>query len=78
MMPHIVVKWYAGRSQAQKAALAEAITWEVVAVAGCAERSVSVAIEDIPEEAWPETVYRPDILEKKDTLVRKPGYNPFE
>ena len=76
-MPHIVVKWYPGRTRAQKEALAEAITREVVAIADCAERSVSVAIEDIPEEAWVEAVYRPDILEKKETLIRKPGYDPF-
>ena len=76
-MPHIIVKWYPGRSRAQKEALAEAITREVVAIAGCAERSVSVAVEDIPEKDWAEAVYRPFILEKKETLIRKPGYNPF-
>ena len=76
-MPHIIVKWYPGRSLAQKQALAEAITREVAAIADCAERSVSVAIEDIPEDTWAEAVYRPDILEKEETLVRKPGYNPF-
>ena len=46
---------------------------EVFAVAGCAARSVSVAIEDIPEDTWAEAVFRRDILEKEDTLVRKPG-----
>ena len=77
-MPHIIVKWYPGRTRAQKEALAEAITREVMAIAGCAERSVSVAIEDIPENEWTEAVYRPDIIRKEETLVRKPGYNPFE
>jgi 4-oxalocrotonate tautomerase len=76
-MPHIIVKWYTGRTQAQKEALAEAITKEVVAVAGCAERSVSVAIEDVAPEDWTETVYRPDILEKQEMLVRQPGYDPL-
>jgi 4-oxalocrotonate tautomerase len=76
-MPHIIVKWYPGRTQAQKEALADAITREVVAVAGCAESSVSVAIEAVATEDWAEAVYRPDILEKEDTLIRKPGYNPF-
>ena len=76
-MPHIIVKWYPGRSKAQKEALADAITREVVAVAGCAEGSVSVTIEEVTPEDWAETVYRPDILEKEDDLVRKPGYNPF-
>jgi len=76
-MPHIIVKWYPGRSKAQKETLAEAITREVVTVAGCAESSVSVAIEDVAQEDWAEAVYRPDILEKENNLVRKPGYNPF-
>lgn len=76
-MPHIIVKWYPGRTQAQKEVLADAITREVVAVAGCAESSVSVVIEDVAPEDWAEAVYRPDILEKEDTLIRKPGYNPF-
>ena len=69
-MPHIIVKWYPGRSKAQKEALAEAITREVVAVAGCAESSVSVAIEEVVPEDWAEAVYRPDILGKEKNLVR--------
>ncbi|MCB2169019.1 MAG: tautomerase family protein [Deltaproteobacteria bacterium] len=76
-MPHIIVKWYPGRTKAQKEALAEAITREVVTVAGCAESSVSVAIEEVAPEDWAEAVYRPDILGKENNLVRKPGYNPF-
>ena len=76
-MPHIIVKWYPGRSKAQKEALADAITREVLAVAGCAESSVSVAIEEVVPEDWAEAVYRPDILGKEKNLVRKPGYNPF-
>jgi 4-oxalocrotonate tautomerase len=76
-MPHIIVKWYPGRSKAQKEALADAITREVLAVAGCAESSVSVAIEEVAPEDWAEAVYRPDILGKEKNLVRKPGYNPF-
>ena len=76
-MPHIFVKWYTGRSRDQKEALARAITREVVAVAGCAERSVSVAIEDVAPEDWADTVYRPDILDKPETIIQKPGYDPF-
>jgi 4-oxalocrotonate tautomerase len=37
-----------------------------------------VAFEEIAPEAWPEAVYRPDILEKKETLYRLPGYDPFD
>ena len=76
-MPHIIVKMYPGRSNDQKVELARAITREVVAISGCAASSVSVALEEIPPESWAEAVYRPDILDKEETLIRKPGYNPF-
>jgi 4-oxalocrotonate tautomerase len=78
MMPHIIVKLYPGRSEEQKTQLTEAIVRDVIAIAKCEEKSVSVAIEEIKPEAWAETVYRPDILDKPDKLYKKPGYNPFE
>jgi 4-oxalocrotonate tautomerase len=77
IMPHIIVKWYPGRSVARKEELARAITREVAAIGECSESAISVAIEEIAPEAWAETVYRPDILEKEDILIRKPGYDPF-
>lgn len=76
-MPHIIVKWYPGRSAAQKEELARVITREVSTIAGCSESSISVALEEVAPEAWAEAVYRPDIIEKEKTLIRKPGYNPF-
>ena len=76
-MPHIIVKLYPGRSEALKTQLAEKIVEDVVAIANCKEKSVSVAIEEIRPDDWAEKVYRPDILERPDLLYRKPGYNPF-
>ena len=76
-MPHIIVKWYPGRSEAQKEELARAIARDVASIAGCSESSISVGLEEVAPEAWAEAVYRPDIIEKEDTLIRKPGYNPF-
>lgn len=76
-MPHIIVKWYPGRSDAQKEELARTITRDVAAIGGCAESAISIAVEEVAPEAWAETVYRPDILDKEKTLIRKPGYNPF-
>jgi 4-oxalocrotonate tautomerase len=43
MMPHVIVKLYPGRSEGQKARLAEEIVKDVVAIAKCEEKSVSVA-----------------------------------
>jgi 4-oxalocrotonate tautomerase len=56
MMPHIIVKLYPGRSDQQKTRLADEITKDVVAIAGCEEKSVSVAFEEIKPEDWAEKV----------------------
>jgi 4-oxalocrotonate tautomerase len=77
-MPHVIVKLYPGRPEEQKKRLAEAIVKTLVATVQCKEESVSVAIEEIEPTDWPEKVYKPDILDKQDTLYKKPGYNPFE
>jgi 4-oxalocrotonate tautomerase len=76
-MPHVIVKLYSGRPEQQKASLAEEVTKAVMAALGCAEKSVSVAIEDVEPQDWAEQVYKPDILEKPQTIYKKPGYNPF-
>ncbi|MBC9178888.1 tautomerase family protein [Pseudoroseomonas ludipueritiae] len=73
-MPHVIVKLYAGRSEQQKARIAEEVTKAIMAATGNGESSVSVSIEDVQPSDWTEAVYRPDILEKPDTLYKKPGY----
>ncbi len=77
-MPHVIVKLLPGRSEQQKTRLAEEIVKDVVAIAKCEEKSVSVAIEEIKPEDWAEKVYKPDILDNKKRLYKKPGYNPFK
>ena len=77
-MPHVIVKLYSGRSEEQKAKLAEALARTVMDTLGYGPESVSVSLEDVEPMDWPEQVYRPEILEKPEQLYRKPGYNPFE
>ena len=77
-MPHVIVKLYPGRSEQQKARLADEIVRDVVAIGKCEEKSVSLAIEEIKPEDWAEKVYRPDILNNQKRLYKKPGYNPFK
>ena len=77
-MPHVIVKLLPGRTEQQKARLAEEIVKDVVAIAKCEEKSVSVAIEEISPEDWAEKVYKPDILDNQENLYKKPGYNPFK
>jgi 4-oxalocrotonate tautomerase len=77
-MPHVIVKMYPGRSEQQKAQLAEAIVKDVMAFANVGNEAVSVAIEEIKPGDWTEKVYKPDILSSSGKLYKKPGYNPLE
>lgn len=51
-MPHVIVKLYPGRSEEQKKILANEIVKDVVAIAKCEKKSVSVAFEEIEKENW--------------------------
>lgn len=76
-MPHVIVKLYAGKTEEQKHELAEAVTKALMSSSlNYAEKSVSVAIEEIAQERWAEDVYKPDILESAH-IYKKPGYDPF-
>ncbi len=77
-MPHIIVKLYTGKSEQIKKKLTEKIVKSVVDATECKESAVSVAIEEFAPHDWAEKVYRPDILDKAETLFQKPGYNPFD
>lgn len=77
-MPHVIVKLYAGRSEMEKAALADEITRVVMKTLGHGADSVSVDIEDIAPQDWVEQVYKPDIAGKPATLFKKPGYKPAD
>ena len=77
-MPHVIVKLYPGRSEEQKTKLADEIVRDVVAIAKCEEKSVSVAFEEIDKKDWAKKVYKPDIFKRKESLYKEPGYNPFE
>ena len=74
-MPHVVVKLWPGKTEAQKEKLAEAIARDVIEHLGSSEASVSVSIEEVPQDAWAEQVYRPDIAGRPELVYRKPGYS---
>lgn len=75
-MPHVIVKLWAGKTEEQKAKIAEAVTKAVMESAPCGEAAMSVAIEEYDPAAWAEAVYAPDITAKWDALYKKPGYKP--
>jgi 4-oxalocrotonate tautomerase len=72
-MTHIIVKLWPGRFEQQKTRLAQKTVKDVVAIAKCEEKSVSVAIEEIKPEDWAEKVYRRDILNSPEKLYKEPG-----
>ena len=73
-MPHVIVKLWPGKSEAQKRRLARAIADDVMKVLNYGDESVSVAFEEVGADQWAEKVYRPDIVSKPDTLYKRPGY----
>ena len=72
-MPHVLVKLYSGRSEQQKATLAEALSKAVVSTLKLDEKSVSVAIEDVEPDNWMREVFKPDIL-NNPKVYKKTGY----
>ena len=73
-MPHVIVKLWPGKSEQQKARLADKIAKEVMDVLNYGEESVSVGFEEIKSQEWKEKVYKPDIQDNWDKLYKKPGY----
>jgi 4-oxalocrotonate tautomerase len=73
-MPHVIVKLWPGKSEKQKAKLAEEITRAVTTVLNYGEESVSVAIEEVKSNEWMDKVYKPDVLGKPKQIYKKPGY----
>jgi len=55
-MPHVIIKLLAGRSEPQKARIAEAVCQAIIATTGNGIDAVSVSIEDVQKDAWAEVV----------------------
>ena len=73
-MPHVIVKLWPGKSEAQKRRLADKITKDVMDALNYGEESVSVAFEEVRSREWKQKVYEPDIKDKWETVYKKPGY----
>lgn len=72
-MPHVMLHLAAGRSDAEKRRLADALADAVTAAIGSPAESISVAIEDVPMEDWPQ-FHRREIAARPALLFRPPGY----
>ena len=75
-MPHVNVRLYPGRSDEDKARLADAIGQALTLTLGSSDRSISVTIEDVAPDDWMTEVYEPEITAKTGRLYKRPGYGP--
>tara|TARA_B110000503_G_scaffold38064_1_gene62453 strand:- start:492 stop:713 length:222 start_codon:yes stop_codon:yes gene_type:complete len=73
-MPHINIKHFPSLSEEQHKSLAKRITDVVTEVVGCDESVVSIAVEPVEPDVWNEQVYIPEIVGRKDTLIKIPDY----
>jgi 4-oxalocrotonate tautomerase len=73
-MPHVVVKFYPGTPEENKAKIAEGITKLIQEQTGKPEEYISVDIREVAEDVWMDEVYNKEIKPNFDTLYKKPGY----
>ena len=72
-MPHVIVKLFTGATEAQKQALTEALTRDIMEHLGKSEASVSVALEEVEPADWKQ-VYDAEIAPLAGSLAKEPGY----
>ena len=70
------MKLWPGKTEKQKAGLAERIAKDVMDVLHYGEESVSVEMEEVKPRDWVEKVYTPYIQNKWDNVHKKPGCDP--
>jgi len=73
-MPHVTVKLWPGKSEAQKQQLAKNITEAVMSSLDYGSEAVSVSLEEVAPADWLDEVFVPDIELKPKQLYKKPGY----
>ena len=72
-MPHIIIKLQPGKNDEIKSKLAKRIANTVAEELNVDMGDVSVAIEEVPREAWGEKVYKAEI-KNNPNIYNKPGY----
>lgn len=74
-MPHVDIKCFTrDMTDEEKSALAADITGVIMRHLNSKESSVSVALNEIPPEAW-QAVWDAEIAPQMATLIKKPGYS---
>lgn len=72
-MPHILVKLYPGRSEQMKQDFSRKLVECTAEALKAPIGAISVSIEEVPPDRWEETVVKPEMLDKPETLYIKPA-----
>ncbi|MFI8417098.1 tautomerase PptA [Serratia sp. NPDC078593] len=74
-MPHVKIQHFpVSLSETAQHTLAEDIAQAITRAFGCRANVVSIALEAVSPDDWQEQVYRPEIENKKDGLIKQPNY----
>lgn len=74
-MPHVNIKYFPSMLTAEeKSTIAISITKLLASVIHCDEGAVSVALEPIEKQFWDEKVYIPEMINRKNLLIKLPNY----
>lgn len=73
-MPHIIIKHFPSSSKEQRDNISLDITKTISKNLHCSENVISISFEEIDKEHWYKEVYKPEIIDKKDSLHKQPNY----
>ncbi len=73
-MPHVKVWMYPGRTDEQKKTLTDALETCLKDTLQASSDSISVSIEEVPQENWHDEIVSKEIIEKAAHVTKKPGY----
>ena len=74
-MPHVTIKCYPGRTEEQKKMLAQKVAADIVECFGAGEGSISIDIQEVPQEQWFSEVWDKEIEPRQEQLYKKPRYS---
>jgi phenylpyruvate tautomerase PptA (4-oxalocrotonate tautomerase family) len=74
-VPHVNIKYFPVEVDGERmATLANDLTSAVVAALGCDAGVVSIALEPVDPREWTERVYDPEIVGRRELLIKVPKY----
>ncbi|MEW5561115.1 tautomerase PptA [Enterobacter asburiae] len=75
-MPHVDIKCFPrDLNDEQKTALAADIAAAITRHLGSKDGAISVALNQVQQDAWKTQVWDTEIAPQMETLIKKPGYS---